>query len=153
MPLWVAEGTANTLAFLFEKADHPFLTTEADVWLRRPDCALWYQGFNCERCYGGVWWWANQRNVLRLYFEYLAAHSRDPFGIGNGVGALEAAFQGITPETAEGGTMVTPYLYVNFAFNFAPPDCRSRIRTVERTSARDDVDPGTANAKSEAAYA
>jgi hypothetical protein len=115
MPLWVAEGTANSLAFLFEKAEHPFLTTEADAWLRRPDCALWYEGFNCERCFGGVWYWVTKRHVLRLYFDYLAAHARDRFGVGQGVGALDAAFQGFGLPT-----MVTPYLYLDFAFTFAP---------------------------------
>jgi hypothetical protein len=56
-----------------------------------------------------------------VFFDYLAAHARDPFGVGNGVGALDAAFQWISPETLEGGAMVTPYLYLDFAFNFAPP--------------------------------
>jgi hypothetical protein len=116
MPLWIAEGTANSLAFLFEKADHPVLTTDADAWLRRPDCALWYEGFNCERCYGGVWWWVTKRESLRLFFDYLAAHARDPIGVRQGVGALEAALEALTPENV----FVTPYLYTDFAFSFAP---------------------------------
>jgi hypothetical protein len=118
MPLWVAEATANTLAFSFENVEHAFFQSLAFEWLKRPECAIWYEGFNCDRCYGGVWWWMLHRHIIRLYFEYLELHARDRFGVIRGIGSLVAATEGLAPATA--GSFVVPYFYVDFAFNFAP---------------------------------
>jgi hypothetical protein len=115
MPLWIAEGTANTMAFFFEDADR-FVQLDADLWLKRPQCALWYQGFNCERCYGGIWFWGVNREVLRLYFEHMAQQTRAGRPPTTGIAALESAFQALAP----GESFVTPYFFLSFAFSFAP---------------------------------
>lgn len=118
MPLWAGEATANALAYFFEGADHPVFVTLANEWLARPDCAMWYEGFSCDRCYGGVWWWATHPYIIRLYFEYLELHSNDHLGVGRGIGALEAAYEGLAPQ--EEGAFVTPYFFLDFAYTFAP---------------------------------
>ena len=117
MPDWVAEGTANTLAFFFTNVDHPVILHQADMWLRNPGRPLWYPGFSCDRCYGGIWWWAIYRTLLRSYFERLATFAQEPEGDGLGVPALEATFQDARPEL---GRFVTPALYLDFAYSFAP---------------------------------
>jgi hypothetical protein len=118
MPLWVAEATANTLAFFFENVDHPVIRTLAFDWLKRPECALWFEGHSCDRCYGGIWWWVLHPYIIRLYFEHLALHAGDRFGVGRGLGALEAAYEGLAP--SQSGSFVTPYFFLDFAFTFAP---------------------------------
>jgi hypothetical protein len=117
MPGWIGEGTANTLAFFFTGVDHPVLLHQADMWLRSPSRPLWYPGFSCDRCYGGIWWWASYKQLLRSYFEHLATEALEPEGVGQGVAALEAAFQGYRPEDAR---FVPSALAMDFAHNFTP---------------------------------
>ncbi len=77
VPRWIAEGTANTMAFLFEGVDHESLLRNVDRWFREPHLSLYHggeRGQGCDRCYGGTLFWGSthdQYGTITLLFERL----------------------------------------------------------------------------------
>jgi hypothetical protein len=99
MPAWVAEGTANLFAFLWQRIDNPLLLVSIDRWVRTPATSLFAEDVSgCDRCYGGVYWWGagtvlGSRPILRHYFELLRETSRSGQPIASGLFELRHAFQ------------------------------------------------------------
>ena len=94
MPRWVAEGTANAMAYLFEREDDISLLARTDRWFRAPWLPLSDESINCDRCYGGVLWWGvlTLRGYTQSYFDVLADYVRAGRPIGTGIVPLEQAF-------------------------------------------------------------
>lgn len=95
MPSWIAEGTANAMAFLFERVDRLALVQNVDRWFQAPSRSLYDKRDNCDRCYGGIFWWASmgvENGILPPLFERLAATSRSPREAGLGIRQLEDVF-------------------------------------------------------------
>jgi hypothetical protein len=98
MPLWVAEGTATTMALeVFPKIVDFVALEYLDLWLREPWRSLHDQRFYCDRCYGGAWWWGtlseNDPRLLPEYFERLAAYRDAKRPIRLGLKALGEVFR------------------------------------------------------------
>jgi hypothetical protein len=143
MPQWIAEGTANTLAFFFEGVDHAVLLAQVDSWYRTTDYSLYDESLHDPRGYGGLFWWGTAaRPILRHFFEELRQSYVTNGSVGRGTDQLAKALEDLYI-ARDLGPVARDALFYEFEsmsegvfFVLAPkrPPFRSSLRLRERGS-------------------